>query len=104
MREGYQAVRRTGRYAVFAGAALDVVSGRLGRLDGLFEIWNGMPFLSPLWFRGPRIVFLHHVHAGMWQVLSPTWRGQGAPSRRGSPPTSTGGAGSSPCPARPGTR
>jgi glycosyltransferase involved in cell wall biosynthesis len=71
-REGYQAVRRSGRYAVFAGAPFDVVSGRLGRLDGLVEIWNGMPFLSPLWFRGPSIVFLHHVHAEMWQmVLSP---------------------------------
>ena len=32
-----------------------------------------MPFLSPLWYRGPRIVFLHHVHAEMWgMVLPPT--------------------------------
>ena len=41
--------------------------------DALVEIWNGMPFLSPLWYRGPRIVFLHHVHAEMWgMVLPPT--------------------------------
>ena len=41
--------------------------------DALVEIWNGMPFLSPLWYRGPRVVFLHHVHAEMWgMVLPPT--------------------------------
>ena len=39
----------------------------------MVEIWNGMPFLSPLWYRGPGIVFLHHVHAEMWgMVLPPT--------------------------------
>ena len=41
--------------------------------DALVEIWNGMPFLSPMWYRGPRLVFLHHVHAEMWgMVLPPT--------------------------------
>jgi glycosyltransferase involved in cell wall biosynthesis len=33
------------------------------------EIWNGMPFFSPLWARRPRVVFLHHVHAEMWQMV-----------------------------------
>ncbi|HEX2185125.1 MAG TPA: glycosyltransferase family 4 protein, partial [Chloroflexota bacterium] len=35
------------------------------------EIWNGMPFLSPVWCRGPKVVFLHHVHAEMWQMTLP---------------------------------
>ncbi|MDA8039875.1 MAG: glycosyltransferase family 4 protein [Actinomycetota bacterium] len=70
-RDGYQAVRHGGRYAVFAEAPLELMLGRLGHLDGLIEIWNGMPFLSPLWFRGPRAVFLHHVHAEMWQMVLP---------------------------------
>jgi glycosyltransferase involved in cell wall biosynthesis len=35
------------------------------------EIWNGMPFFSPVWARGPKIVFLHHVHAEMWQMTLP---------------------------------
>ncbi len=39
--------------------------------DALVEIWNGMPFLSPLWYRGPRLVFLHHVHAEMWGMVLP---------------------------------
>jgi glycosyltransferase involved in cell wall biosynthesis len=28
-----------------------------------------MPFLSPVWCRGPRVVFLHHVHAEMWKMV-----------------------------------
>jgi glycosyltransferase involved in cell wall biosynthesis len=72
-RDGYQVMRRAGRYGVFPGAAWEGV--RMGHRpgDALVEVWNGMPFLSPLWYRGPRIVFLHHVHAEMWgMVLPPT--------------------------------
>jgi len=73
-RDGYRVVRRAGRYRVFAQAPAEIAAGRLGpvgRLDGLVEIWNGMPFLSPLWWRGPRLVFLHHVHAEMWKMVLP---------------------------------
>ncbi len=72
-RNGYRVLRRSGRYAVFPGAAWEGI--RMGHRpgDALVEIWNGMPFLSPLWYRGPRVVFLHHVHAEMWgMVLPPT--------------------------------
>ena len=72
-RDGYRVLRRSGRYAVFPGAAWEGI--RMGQRpgDALVEIWNGMPFLSPLWYRGPRLVFLHHVHAEMWgMVLPPT--------------------------------
>ena len=72
-RDGYRVLRRAGRYAVFPGAAWEGI--RMGHRpgDALVEIWNGMPFFSPLWYRGPRMVFLHHVHAEMWgMVLPPT--------------------------------
>ena len=70
-RDGYRVVRRAGRYAVFPGAAWEGI--RMGHHpgDALVEIWNGMPFFSPLWYRGPRIVFLHHVHAEMWGMVLP---------------------------------
>ena len=70
-RDGYRVLRQAGRYAVFPGAAWEGV--RMGHRpgDALVEIWNGMPFLSPLWYRGPRIVFLHHVHAEMWGMVLP---------------------------------
>ncbi len=72
-RDGYRVLRRSGRYAVFPGASWEGI--RMGHRpgDALVEIWNGMPFLSPLWYRGPSLVFLHHVHAEMWgMVLPPT--------------------------------
>jgi glycosyltransferase involved in cell wall biosynthesis len=72
-RHGYRVLRRAGRYGVFPGAAWEGI--RMGHREGdaLVEIWNGMPFFSPLWYRGPRMVFLHHVHAEMWgMVLPPT--------------------------------
>jgi glycosyltransferase involved in cell wall biosynthesis len=68
-RDGYHVVRKSGRYAVFPRSALSGFVGRRGRPDGLVEIWNGMPFFSPVWARCPRIVFLHHVHAEMWQMV-----------------------------------
>ena len=70
-RDGYRVLRRSGRYGVFPDAALSGLFSGSER-DGLVEIWNGMPFLSPLWHRGPRTVWLHHVHGEMWRmVLSP---------------------------------
>jgi glycosyltransferase involved in cell wall biosynthesis len=70
-REGYRVVRRAGRYAVFPRTMLSGVLGRLGTGDGLVEVWNGMPFFSPLWARCPRVTFLHHVHADMWKMVLP---------------------------------
>ena len=70
-RQGYAVERCGRRYSVFPRAALAGVA-RPGRADATVEIWNGMPFFSPVWARGPRLVFLHHVHAEMWEmVLSP---------------------------------
>jgi glycosyltransferase involved in cell wall biosynthesis len=30
-----------------------------------------MPFFSPVWARRPRVVFLHHVHDRMWDLVLP---------------------------------
>ncbi len=50
-------------------------AGRLGTTgpgpDAVVEIWNGMPFFSPLWAGRRRMVFLHHVHGGMWDLVMP---------------------------------
>jgi glycosyltransferase involved in cell wall biosynthesis len=71
VRNGYQVIRKAGRYSVFPRSAAASIAGRNGSYDGLVEIWNGMPFLSPVWSRKPRIVFLHHVHAEMWRMVLP---------------------------------
>ena len=73
MRDGYRVIRRAGRYQVFPRAAFAEITRRTGPRDVLIEIWNGMPFLSPLWNPGPRVILLHHVHADMWNMtLGPT--------------------------------
>ena len=70
-RDGYRVVRRSGRLSLFPRTMLSGALGRIGLGDGVVEIWNGMPFFSPLWSRAPRIVFLHHVHAEMWKMVLP---------------------------------
>lgn len=71
IRDGYKVVRRAGRYLVFPRAVAAELSGRHGPRDGLVEIWNGVPFFSPLWARGPRVTWLHHVHEDMWPLVLP---------------------------------
>jgi glycosyltransferase involved in cell wall biosynthesis len=71
-RDGYRVVRRSGRYAVFPRTILSGALGRIGTGDGLVEIWNGMPFFSPLWAHSASVVFLHHVHAEMWKMVLPS--------------------------------
>lgn len=71
-RDGYRVLRRGGRHAVFVDAPVRELMRRAGRADGLVEVWNGVPFFTPLWARLPRVTFVHHVHEDMWeQSLSP---------------------------------
>ncbi len=72
VRDGYTVSRKSGRYGVFIRSSLSELTGRLGPCDGLIEIWNGMPFMSPLWWRGPRAIWLHHVHGPMWGMTLPS--------------------------------
>jgi glycosyltransferase involved in cell wall biosynthesis len=70
-RDGYRVVRKAGRYTVFPRAAFSEAMGWHGDNDALVEIWNGMPFFSPLWARGPSVTWLHHVHDTMWEMTLP---------------------------------
>jgi glycosyltransferase involved in cell wall biosynthesis len=70
-RDGYRVIRKAGRYMVFPRAAFSEMMGWHGGRDGLVEIWNGMPFFSPMWARTPHITFLHHIHGVMWDMTLP---------------------------------
>jgi glycosyltransferase involved in cell wall biosynthesis len=70
-RDGYRVIRKAGRYMVFPRAVLSEMTTKHGERDGLVEIWNGMPWFSPVWARGPRVTWLHHVHASMWGMTLP---------------------------------
>ncbi len=71
VRNGYRVVRRGSRYSVFPRTMVGELTGRMGPCDALVEIWNGVPWFSPIWFRGPRITFIHHVHGPMWDQMFP---------------------------------
>ncbi len=45
--------------------------GRMGPYDALVEIWNGVPWFSPVWCRRPRVTMFHHVHGPMWDQVMP---------------------------------
>jgi glycosyltransferase involved in cell wall biosynthesis len=70
-RDGYRALRRGGRLGVFATSVLDERLGRMGRADGIVEIFHGVPFFAPLWSRTPQVGVVHHVHLGTWHHLVP---------------------------------
>lgn len=70
-RNGYRVVRRGSRYSVFPRAIAAEITGRMGPADAIVEIWNGVPWFSPLWRRRPGITFLHHVHGPMWDQIMP---------------------------------
>jgi glycosyltransferase involved in cell wall biosynthesis len=69
--DGYRLRRPAGRYLIFPTVAAAGLVRPRARPDGVVEIWNGMPFFSPVWARHPRVVFLHHVHDGMWDMVLP---------------------------------
>ena len=72
IRSGYDVIRRGGRMTVFPRTMASEIFGRMGKYDALVEIWNGVPWMSPVWCRRPRILILHHVHGPMWnQMFSP---------------------------------
>jgi glycosyltransferase involved in cell wall biosynthesis len=77
-RHGYRVIRRGSRYSVFGRTALSELGGRMGRSDALVEVWNGVPWFSPVWYRRPHMTILHHVHGPMWdQVLPAPFAGAG---------------------------
>lgn len=96
-RDGYRVVRRGSRYGVFPRAAAAEITGRHGPCDALVEIWNGMPFASPLWWRGPRCGCITcTAPCGTWRWAT-RWAGSVGCWRNASLPRSIGASRSSRC-------
>ena len=70
-RNGYAVIRRGSRYSVFPRTIVAELTRRMGRFDALVEIWNGVPWFSPVWCRKPHITVLHHIHGPMWDQILP---------------------------------
>lgn len=68
-RDGYRLVRKHGRFMVFPTTVISEILGSQGPRDAVVEIWNGVPFLTPLWAGRPRSAWIHHVHRDMWEMV-----------------------------------
>ncbi|MEC4016154.1 glycosyltransferase family 4 protein [Streptomyces sp. H27-D2] len=44
---------------------------QVGDCDLLVEVCNGMPYLAPLWHRGPTLCLVNHVHTDLWRMRFP---------------------------------
>lgn len=64
-RNGYSIVRRGRRYTVYLWAMLFMMKNRK-KFDAIIDVQNGVPFWSPVFFRGPVFNLTHHVHREQW--------------------------------------
>ncbi|MGR8007339.1 glycosyltransferase family 4 protein [Streptomyces hypolithicus] len=44
---------------------------QVGDCDLLVEVCNGLPYLTPLWHRGPTLCLVNHVHTELWGMRYP---------------------------------
>ena len=69
VRDGVRFVRRGGKLGVYPAAAFQLAARRLGRVDVIVDVQNGMPFFSRWVTRKPVVVLVHHVHREQWPVV-----------------------------------
>lgn len=69
IRNGIRIVRKGGKLDVYPKAAWAVRAGRIGPLDVVVDVQNGLPFCSSVATRVPTVVLVHHVHREQWPVV-----------------------------------
>ena len=73
--DGIRFIRRGGHLTVYLWVAVLLATGalrrRVGRLDAVLEVQNGMPFLASWLTRSRVVVLVHHVHREQWNVVGP---------------------------------
>jgi len=70
-RNGYAVVQHGGRAGVVLRTPWEGWRRDRHSADAVIDIWNGLPWLSPIWFEGPRVTWLHHVHGPLWRESFP---------------------------------
>ncbi|MZG19364.1 glycosyltransferase [Streptomyces sp. SID5914] len=66
-RPGYRVVSAGGDAGHFLRAK-QAFARHVGDCDLLVEVCNGMPYLAPLWHRGPTLCLVNHVHTDLWRM------------------------------------
>ncbi|MEU6521324.1 glycosyltransferase family 4 protein [Streptomyces sp. NPDC046924] len=63
----YRVVSAGGAYSHFLRAR-SAFARQVGDCDLLVEVCNGMPYLAPMWHRGPTLCLVNHVHTDLWRM------------------------------------
>ncbi|MGW1544341.1 glycosyltransferase family 4 protein [Streptomyces sp. NPDC002309] len=63
----YRVVSAGGPYGHYLRART-AFARQVGDCDLLVEVCNGMPYLAPLWHRGPTLRLVNHVHSDLWRM------------------------------------
>ena len=71
VRDGVRFVRRGGKLGVYPRALAGLALRRLGPVDLVVDVQNGLPFFTRLATRRPVVVLVHHVHREQWPVVFP---------------------------------
>ncbi|MFI1828702.1 glycosyltransferase family 4 protein [Streptomyces sp. NPDC020412] len=66
-RRDYRVVSAGGDLGHFLRAPR-ALAQHVGDCDLLVEVCNGMPYLAPLWHRGPTLCLVNHVHTDLWDM------------------------------------
>lgn len=61
----YRVVSAGGAYGHYLRAR-SAFARQVGDCDLLVEVCNGVPYLAPLWHRGPTLCLVNHVHTDLW--------------------------------------
>lgn len=65
-RHDYRVVDGGGRFSQYLRTPFSLARHFRDR-DLVVDVANGMGFYNPLWWSGPSICFVHHVHFGQWR-------------------------------------
>jgi glycosyltransferase involved in cell wall biosynthesis len=76
VRDGVRFVRRGGKLGVYPRAFGAIALRRLGPVDLVVDVQNGIPFFTRLATRRPVVVLVHHVHREQWPVVYPGLAGR----------------------------
>jgi len=74
--DGVRYVRRGSKLSVYLQGMWQLAARRLGRVDVVVDVQNGLPFFSATVTRRPVIVLVHHVHREQWPVVYPGLTGR----------------------------
>lgn len=76
VRDGIRFVRRGNKLTVYLFGVLYLLTRRLGHIDVVVDVQNGLPFFTRVATRAPVVVLVHHVHREQWPVVFPGLAGR----------------------------